>query len=694
MVSITPEMARAELARRKGLSSNIQHITPEMARTELDRRKQLNVVNTPKESLNDNEDILNKAGRSLARIPRNAVGSVLDVADFIATPIREGLNLGAKAIGINARSEPIADKVTNLIDTATGGYTAPQSNSEKVEEAIQRGIMSMPVGGGLGTAIKSLKHAPQGIKALGNFLSNSNVLTPSNIASTAGTSGVVQHILNENPDDKITAVLAGLGAGTALGNSNLLSQAGRNMASKNLGTAIGDKLQINPSKIETFSEAGITPMLPDVSNSKLSKMITSTLEHTPFSGSTIQNAKQLQREQVLRGLGQGDYGENLGKVRAAELTKKGAQKYQKEQNKIHRQLFDKLEKDIEKLPDDMITPSSSQKYFENIFKKFRTKSQEESFLRSPIGKMYKSLYEESQKNGGRLPYYDLKDRLSQINDMITTHGLIGKESQGKLKGFANAMAQDIERDLSKKFNQLGGDSLENWNKSKSVYKDYAQGDIPKLNEIYKKDKKGATDAFVDLLTNQKKGAEKTKIVLQGLDHNEQIDLINNVNKEFGKASDGSFSPLKWARNFNSLEPESKKILLSPLDDNSKKKINAIAESIDSIRSTLNEANTSKTAYYNKLHDVMTGGLAVLGGNIISPVKIAGGLLAGKLISDKVITNPKFINWMYNSMKAKNIDQFQKMLNHPPKVGSLSKGIQREIQMFQRDLTKSQEENEK
>ncbi len=305
------------------------------------------------------------------------------------------------------------------------------------------------------------------------------------------------------------------------------------------------------------------------------------------------------------------------------------------------------------------------------------------------------LYESAKSNGGKLPYEDMKERLDEINDLITTHGQIGKVSQGKLKQFASSIAKDIEKDIDPKMKTLGEESYKNWVSVKKYYGEYAQKDIPHLNEIYKKDKKGATDAFIDLVTNQKKGAEKAKLVLKGLDHKDQIDLTDAIHKQLGRSSDGSFSPLKWVRGYKDLDKEAQEVLLSPLNKPTQRKFNAIADSIDHLKETLAEANTSKTAYHTALVGLAAGGGKAIGsllsGNPVPLGGLAVGLFAGNRISENVLTNPKFIDWMYRGMKSKTLDQFEKNLQKVPNVGKYRKTLAREMQTFQKDIESAKKE---
>lgn len=689
-MAITPEMARAELMRRRGNNGISSGITPQLAQAELERRGRLKQEKISEEP---QEGFMDYAKRGLARGARNFVVGGLDTLDFLATPVRAGLNLGAKALGIK-EIPTLGEETAKGIDTLTGGYTAPRNPSERTSEAVGRALGSLPVGLGLGTAAQGLKYAPKGIEALGGFLKGSNVMTPTNIAATGATSGLIQSSLNENPQNIPGALGAGLVGGVgipaAAGALSMLTGKGRQAAA----ARAGELFKINPEAVETFEKAGITPTLADVSRGKVPKLITSKLEHLPGAAEPIRKAKELQRTQILEGLGQGETERNLSKAEMGRLGVKGTKEYQKGRQHEFSKGFKKVEKDIEKLSDDTISFENTNKYFDDVLKNIKTPSQVQRFQKSPLGKLYTDLYESAKTNKGKLPYHDVKERLDEINDAITTHGLIGKVSQGKLKQIASHLSKDIEQSLEPKFKELGGDSYKNWKQIKKEYASYAQEEIPKLNELYKKDKKGAVDAFMDILQNQKKGGEKAKIALQGLSHPEQINFMDSINKQLGSKSDGAFSPLVWVRKYKGLEPESKKILLSPLNESSQKKVQYIADSIDHLKSTLEEANTSKTAYHAALGALGIQGtrslISLAGGNPFPAAQLATGLFMGNRISDQVLTNPKFINWMYKGMKAKDFNHFERNLNRVPKVGKFTRSLTRAVQTFQNDLNKGKE----
>lgn len=688
----TLEQLLAEKERRKKLKSPSQNgdYSLEELMAEKERRKSLDKSEVPESE--QEEGMLDYAKRAFARGTRNAAVGAVDTADFLATPVRSAYNAIAPLIG--AKQAPaIGQEVAKGIDTLTGGYTAPKNDEERVGESIGRGLGGIFGGFGLGTASQGLKNAPGLIKTAGKFLQSSNSLTPTNLATTGSVSGAIQHSLNKEPEDILGAVGSGIIPGIAIpaatGALSLLSKKGRQGAA----AKTGELLKINPKAVETFEKAGVTPTLADVSESKIPKMLTSKLEHTPLAAEPIREAKELQRSQILEALEQGNVAKPLTIEQAGKLSAKGARNVENKSNAKFSKQQKKFDQDIETLSKagkDMVGTESVVNFFDDeIFSKFKDPLQQQLFEESSLGKEYKRFYEAAEKNGGKLPYNALKDFLDHIRDKITTFGEIGSKTQGRFKQFSKNIVNDIERDIGTNLKELGNDSYNNWKNYKKNYSIYKEEVVPKLNEIYKKDKKGGTDAFIDLITSQRKAGEKPGIVLKGLDRSEQLDLTNAVHKHLGTKKDGTFDPIKWSREIKGLSPESRKILLSPLEEHSREKLMHIAESVDLIKSTLAEANKSGSGYYIALGSLIGGAgkatLSLLGGNPVPAASLATGLFLGNKVSDKVLTNPKFINWMYKGMKAKDFNHFERNLDRVPKVGKETKSINRAVKNWKDDV---------
>jgi len=625
-------------------------------------------------------------GKSLAKGARNVAAGLMEIPDLLATPIREGLNLGAKALGSDYRFKPMSENVAEGIDRATEGYTAPETDQDKTIESVTRSLASLLAGGLMGKGLAA------SMPRLGSALKGSSAITPGNIGATAGSSALMQEALNENPDDTLAAIGSGLaggiGGGLAGGATSALSRAGRRELSQVAGEKLGNLTGIKPGRVEDFQIAGVNPLLADVTDNKIAKMMTHTLEHTPFTGKPIEQAKAAQRAAIEEGL---DINNSLSRRRAGALASEGATSYKESKEALHNPIFAKIETDLERMPDTNVSVNHTMGFFEQLAKKNKNGLMDKKFAGTPVGKELNELRKEASIYGGEIPYESLKQTLENLNDKITTHGLIGKTSQGKLKHLADVIAQDIDSSLETKFKALGGDAYSNWKKGRHLYREYVTNDVPNLNEMFKKDKKGAINLFEDLVGNNKVSGAKAKLIYSQLDEKDQMDLMNSFQKRLGSQADGPWSLAKWGTEFRKLDDEARDIILSPLRAPNKKKVEAIADVVGHMKDTLREANSSKSGYYGTLTALSAAAWksaeSAVMGNFMPGASLATMMLVGKL-GAHALSNPKIINWAYQGMRSKDLSHYMRHLSRLEHMGGIHRTVKTEVQRFINDINEA------
>jgi hypothetical protein len=713
-------------------------ITPEMARAELERRKASPTAQIAK--YDNKKDRM----RGMAMGARNTLGGLLDAADFVLTPVREAINLAPEAAGSNWRLKPMAEDIIPAIDTATGDYTKPQTPEDKVMESGVRTISGMPLGGAMGkvaqvagATMKGKGIVPSLVKGAGNFLTQSNALKPVNIAAQGATSAAMQHYINENPGDTFGAMAYGSIPGLLIPalakNTHAFLKNGpqtyKQGIKENIGAMAGKALNVVPEKVKHFKEAGLHPLLSDVSSSPYLKTLTTGAEKIPYVGKPITTLTKSRHEKILQGLGQEANGLPMERTEAASLVSKGAKSYQQKKQSEFGPKFDEVEADINKMKNQDVSIKPVDDIVDNLTRNIKTSTQSKDFLNSPVGKEYIKLRNTSiehgarmdletlkliypsdfinggpsnslyKKYGGNVPYSQAKDAIDAIEDMISTHGLIGKKSQGKLKTYAGSIAKAIQEGMGPKFAELGEKAYKNWKEVSPLYAQYAKGEVPAINEIYKKVMKGDVGAFKDLVGNLKNSGVKPRIVMEGLNPKERENMSKAIIGELGRGVDGKFNPNKWAKEYSSLGKDAKEILLSGMTAENRKRVDYIAKAIGNIKETLAEANTSNTAYHNRLGALVLEGThatwSALAGNPTELMIMASGLLGGRAVTSKLLANPKFITWIDRGMKAKSLSQIEKIIrNYPKNVGELSKTLATEVKTFQHDLELAKKENEK
>jgi hypothetical protein len=408
----------------------------------------------------------------------------------------------------------------------------------------------------------------------------------------------------------------------------------------------------------------------------------------PWAGEKLAQRKHNQYKEALELL-QGDR-TPLTRGQASKLAFQGAKGHQAAKDTLHEKMFGKIEHDIERMPDLYIKPTHSHDFQAKIIKNKKTPYDIEEFENSPIGVFSKKLSSIVQQGSN---YHSLKTLLKEINDATTTHGLIGEESQGQIKKLAQSIGKDIKEGMNHKFKKLGKDSFENWNKGKELYTKYATNEIPFLNQIYKKDKAGATDVFHGLLTNVEKGGEQAKLALQGLSPKDRQSLMQEVNNRLGMHGKGDFSLTVWAKKFKDLEPDVQDLLFEHYTPAQQKKVHGLVDAISHMKATTAEANASRSGI--TLGQMGMGARAVSslghlsGGNPVPIIKDIMALGAARLGSN-MFTNPKIMNWMYEATKAPTVATLAKRIENGQKMKGLPQAFSHTLQEAERIIKRPQE----
>lgn len=630
-------------------------------------------------------------GHASAKTARNIAAGAADTYDFIASPLTAPYNLAAKALGAPEKyhMKPLAPQITNAIDTATGGYTAPQNDEDRVIESVTRGLTTIP---GVGTAAKGAQWAAKGLKGatakgLPKFLAGMGEATPINAASTAGSAALSQQALNQDPNSPLSALGWGLVGGLTPQAGRFATQAGRNFTKQKTGERLSSLTKFDPEAYASFEKAGIAPELANVVESKITKGMSDWMSKIPWAGEKLAQRKHDQYKEALELL---DQGSSLSRGKASKLALEGAKAHQASKDTIHSQIFNKIESDIGKMPDLSIRPTHSHNFQAELIKNKKTPYAIEKFKSSPVGEFSTELSSIIQQGSD---YHDLKGLIERINDATTTHGLIGKQSQSKLKKLAQSIGKDIDEGMTPKFTELGNESLHNWKKGNALYADYAQNEIPFLNQIYKKDKAGATDVFMDLLTNVKKGGEKAKLALEGLPSHDRQSLMKEVNNRLGMHGKGDFSLTVWAKNFKDLEPEMQNLLFGHYTGAQQKKVHALVDAISHMKATTAEANASRSGITVGQMAMAAEAVRSLGhlsyGNPMPIIKDIMALGAARMGSN-MFTNPKIMNWMYESTKAPNVATLAKRIENGKKMKGLPQAFSHTLQEAERIIKRAPE----
>lgn len=388
-----------------------------------------------------------QAGRSLARGAKDIGVGLLEGLDFVASPIRGALNLGSQALGRDTRFSPVAESVNHAVDEATHGYTRNRNARDEIASAATKALGSLPVGGAFA---KAAGHLPRVGPYLEAILNPGSLKSGKEIAINAAMPAVGTAYAQDNPHDALGRLGAELGTGAGLG----LTGKGRGA----LGNWVGHKTKFNPEAHQSFLDSGIQPLLSDLVDSKTIRMAENQLAHHPVAASLLEDTRHSQKEAILKLLGQKKTGSPLGREEASALAKQGRDRHLAAQKAKHKVLYKQHEFDLSQIDQTITrTPHITQLFKESLNKlSLSNPDSLKIFQESPVGSTLIDLYHHSRQ--GTLDYPYLKQVLNEINNKVTTHGLVGKQEQGALKHLAATITKDRDQTLGKRFRDLGDNS--------------------------------------------------------------------------------------------------------------------------------------------------------------------------------------------------------------------------------------------
>lgn len=556
------------------------------------------------------------AGRGVAK----GVGTI---PDLLALPY----NVGQIATG----GEPL----DSFSEMAGQGYDYISNNKFQPqtlgERALETGAEFISGGGGIAKA-----GATAGSKFAQKFLA------PKGVAqyTALGTAGTGLEVGKEiAPDSPLTQM------GTAIA-GGVLPGVGYKAATKlaSPSGAMGKALGVNPSKVQSFEKAGLSPTLADVTDSKFIKGLQNSLSEAPITGGIINDALKSTRDKISK-LDSAYYQEPAG-----QIAQEGIKAYITKANNLTAKLKQSWADDI---------TSSEKMQINNASKLFSQKptiyepENIKAFEKSPIGQYYQKLDNIAKRNNGEIPVGDAMFIRDQIYDDISTFGSIGKASQGQLKRLAGSIAEDL-RDFAHAKSLEVGRNFDRYNKFYTQYRTKLDEKLQPLLE-----NKTATETFNSITKDLRVDAKKADVVLNTLKPEQKEIFSQSLIKELGMNPQNEFNGSYLATNFKKLEPQAQDVVLSGLPEKSREQFRAIIESIDHMKGTQAQGNPSGT--FNQLFK-----LGILGAIAAKPITTSGAIGAGYGTA-KLMTNPKFINWMSKGVMIQNEQQAAKHIRGLPKV---------------------------
>lgn len=626
----------------------------------------------------EDEEEINPMIRAVGRTGRSAAKGAAGMADFLAAPIREGINLGAKALGSDYQMGTMEDAVTQGIDTLTGGKLKPKSDTEKVVDAITSGLASMPVGGAVGTALKGASNVSKIAPAVGEFLSAGTQVNPANIGMMAGATGTAQHLENvgEGPLSQLGGALLGGLAGQRAAGLGTAAKTLKNVVSPSKRSEeLARLLRVNPEKYKAASQLGVPMTLGNISDSPLVHLTEEALLHTPGSGHFIQDVRQQKLNQIKDIL---KTEKDFTPASGGELLKKASKKNLEEVKQVgeeYRKTLNKVLNDAKTEGKDVVTPK---RFFNRIASKVgnMTPTQQEAFAQSPVGKLAKSLIERKSM-GQKWHASDIIDELSNLKEHVKTWGPHGSADDRELRHYIGALTTDLKNFYSKLSPEIGKVEKER-RKFFDKYYNFSEGTrMPSKGknkrltekELSEKITYAPTEEAAFNLANPAT-AEGRKYISYARKHLSPEDLKDfnqSLLQKLGTNRSGVWSPITLATNFKKLTSDSQKHYLKGMSAAEQRQFKASMNDIESLKDVLAQMNTSKTSIHqnllNVLHKVggiggtvglgaLSGGaLGGVGAGLMAALPVASTLGGFHQLSKRLLTNQPLLHELGKTSKA-------------------------------------------
>lgn len=416
-----------------------------------------------------------------------------------------------------------------------------------------------------------------------------------------------------------------------------------------LARASGDEIY------KAFRRMGVKPTAGAVTGSKTLQGIEQALSKLPASADVIgrEYGKLIDdmgkyADDIVRGVSPIE-----GRELTGEAVRKGINVFTKKFTNKAKVLYDKLDLYIK--PTQRISANNFGAQLNKTLSQFEKDPEFADVLTSPLFKQLNAAYKASVKKGG-MSYGTLKALRTKIGAALDDRQLIGDVSQAEIKQLYGALSDDMTLAAA----NIGGDALKAAERASKFWSAGRSRIDDILNPIA--NKKLNQDIFQAAMAGSKAGAQKLRALKKSIPANEWNAVVARQIKEMGMAKPGAqdvtgelFSPASFLTNYSKLSKGAQKTLFGGAQykglDLAVKDLVTVSAAL---KDTARMANTSGTAQQMMYMQLLTGGLGGAYG-ADQGESVAGGFIGGAIIGmaapwavAKLITSPKFVNWLADS----------------------------------------------
>lgn len=573
---------------------------------------------------------LNDLGRAAAM---QTGALVKGAAGLVALPTDTIVRL-LNAAGVT-NWKPAAQSINEAINSIT---PEPRNATERVTNSVVQSLGGAAGGMGIG-------------KAMGGAIGGALAASPGMQAGGAVGGGMASQVAAEAGAGPMGQMFAGLAGGLA-GSAGVAGLAGATRGAFRGGESGRQRMEQN---IKAFQDAGATPSVGQATQRRTMQAGESLLSRTPGSAGVMARRAESQADDLGAGieslanrLAPRASGEQAGRSIQRGITDSGG--FLDTFKRRSSQLYAEIDKHVK--PDTPVAVSNTQRVLASLTTPIKgAEATSRRLINSRLAQIADDLGVDAK--GGTIPYEALRQLRTRVGDELADAPLKADVPAAQWKQVYGALSKDLETAAK----TAGPQAERAFTRASNYYRSGSQR-IESIQTVI--DRNGGPEAVFRAATSgTKEGATTLRAVMQSLPKDSQKMVSASVLRRLGRATAGRqddlgerFSTETFLTNWNAMSPQAKTVLFDRYGAGFRQNMDQVAK----VASNLREGsqvfrNPSGTAQATVQTSAAVGFIASLAtGNFGTAAAIAGGA-GGANLSARLMTNPRFVQWLATSTKA-------------------------------------------
>lgn len=422
-----------------------------------------------------------------------------------------------------------------------------------------------------------------------------------------------------------------------------IAQAGRNVKA-----AVADPQTVQQN-VETAKRAGTTPDVAQATENNFLRGLTNVISRFPGGQGIITKFRENQQEQLGAAARTGVSAEKAGRAIKEGVAAEGG--FLDRTKATWQQLDYELS---QKVGGATLAPSKTVAALDDLTSTSAGAERTTASLVNPrLQKMRDDLAADMAANNGQIPFEALRTLRSRVGAMLDD-SLVSGIPNGELKKVYGGISKDLEEAARK---AGAGKEFDRQANFYSARQERIENTLDRVlgNKEYEDIFKGVAPTDVD-------SVNKVRRVFRSLDPAQRQIVSEAIVNRMGRATPGQqdvtgekFSSGTFLTNWSRIN-DSAKAQLFP-DEVMRNKVDAIAKMSSEIRDSRTPfANPSGTAQGLTAAGVYSSPFVSLSTGSVTPMAIAGSMVAGANIGARMLTNPKVVDWLAKAGKVTTDEQ--------------------------------------